>query len=62
LVVVDPQAERVVDESQLLSRSGWSPFHGFEFRGFPMMVYLRGAKVFEDGAVVGEPRGKPLFA
>jgi len=62
LVVVDPNIRRVVDEGALLSRSGWSPFHGFEFRGFPQMVFLRGMKVFENGAVVGEPHGQPLFA
>ncbi|MCP4093707.1 MAG: dihydroorotase family protein [Planctomycetes bacterium] len=62
LIVVDPTIERIVDEAELLSRSGWSPFHGFEFRGFPQQVYLRGEQVFADGAVVGPPRGEPLFA
>jgi len=62
LVVVDPSQKKVVDETTLLSRSGWSPYVGWELRGFPQQVYLRGNLVFEDGATVGAPIGQPLMA
>jgi len=62
LVVVDAEQKRVVDETTLLSRSGWSPYAGRELRGFPQLVFLRGHLVFADGAVIGEPLGKPLLA
>lgn len=62
LVILDPNEKRIVDESTLLSRSGWSPYTGREMRGFPQQVFLRGNLVFADGATVGEPIGQPLMA
>jgi len=62
LVIADASAKRVVEESTLLSRSKWSPYHGRELRAFPERVYLRGSLVFADGQVQGEPQGEPLFA
>ncbi len=61
LVVIQPQLGRVVDEAQLLSRSGWSPYHRRLLRGFPEQVFLRGHEVFADGQILGPPRGEPLF-
>ncbi len=62
-VIVDPSpaAARAVNESLLLSRSKWSPFHGRILRGWPEQVWLRGQLAFADGRVVGEPCGRPLF-
>ena len=62
LVILDPAKKQIVDESTLLSRSGWSPYHGRELRGFPQQVFLRGNLVFADGNTVGEPIGQPLMA
>lgn len=62
VVVVNPDAKKVVDEASLLSRSKWSPYHGRELRAFPEQVYLRGRLAFANGAVVGSPSGRPLFA
>lgn len=62
LVILDPEATATVDEASLLSRSGWSPYHGRTLRGFPQQVFLRGVEVFADGQVLGEPIGRPLFA
>jgi len=60
LVIVDPDASRIVDESQLPSKSKWSPYHGWELRAFPLQVYLRGALVMSGGAAVGDPIGRPI--
>ena len=61
LVVVDLDREQRVDEALMLSRSGWSPYHGYPLKGFAQQVYLHGELAFADGQVVGEPRGRPLF-
>ena len=61
LVLADPDLKKVVDENQLLSKSGWSPYEGRELRAFPEKVWLRGELVFADGQVLGEPIGKPLL-
>ncbi len=60
-VILDPEEERSVDESRLLSRSGWSPFHGWRLRGFPREVWLRGEPALRDGRVLGPPRGRSLW-
>ncbi|MHC4824174.1 MAG: hypothetical protein ACYTEP_09165 [Planctomycetota bacterium] len=62
LVILDPEQAGTVDETSLLSRSGWSPYHGRDLRGFPQRVFLRGMEVFAEGKVLGEPLGRPLFA
>jgi len=61
LVSCDPELRQVVDQARLPSKSKWSPYHGRQLRAFPQQVWLRGRKVFADGAPVGEPCGEPLF-
>jgi dihydroorotase (multifunctional complex type) len=61
LVVADPAQERAVEESELPSKSKWSPYHGWKMRAFPQTVLLRGRVVFAAGAAMGEPSGRPLF-
>ncbi|MDP6850153.1 MAG: dihydroorotase family protein [Planctomycetota bacterium] len=61
LVVCDPETSKVVKESELPSKSKWSPYNGRELRAFPEQVYLRGKLVFENGKPIGKPCGRPLF-
>lgn len=61
LVIVDPESRFRVDEQRLPSKSRWSPYHGWELRGLPQIVILRGEVAWRDGAPVGQPRGEPLF-
>ena len=60
LLIVDPTAERQVDETLLPSKSKWSPYQGWKLRACPQRVYLRGHVVWERGAAIGPPRGLPL--
>lgn len=60
LLIVDPAAERVVEESSLPSKSKWSPYQGWKLRAFPQRVLLRGHVVWDGGAAIGPPRGLPL--
>lgn len=61
LVIADPDEVRTVDEISLPSKSKWSPYHGRRLRAFPRAVWLRGHQVYADGAVSGDPRGRPLY-
>ena len=54
-VVFDPNAERTLDESEMHYAVGWSPYHGMCARGRVVSTWLRGACVYEDGAIVAEP-------
>ena len=60
-VIVDPQSSRIVDESKLHSKAGWSPFHGRELRGRIESTYLRGEVIAVDGDLVhSSPAGAML--
>lgn len=61
LVIADPHANRSVAESQLPSKSKWSPYHGQKLRAFAQQVWLRGSEVFRDGDLLGDPIGQPLY-
>ena len=61
LVEVDEAAAFQVEEASLPSRSKWSPYHGWKFRGLPRKVWLGGKIAWEGGGAVGETRGRPLF-
>jgi dihydroorotase len=45
-VLVDMEREQVVNESNLKTKCGWSPFAGWRLKGWPEYVGLRG-KVYE---------------
>jgi dihydroorotase len=59
LVLVDLGARWRIDRSWLRSRAGWSPYEDVEVTGRPVATLLRGQVVARDGALVGEPLGKP---
>ncbi len=49
LVLVDPSARRVLRDEDVLSRAGWTPYHGRLVKGAVVATYLRGRKVAEGG-------------
>ena len=53
IVVLDPEAEWTVRESDLHFRHKISPYLGAQLRGRVMETYLRGECVFRDGNLVG---------
>jgi dihydropyrimidinase len=54
LVIVDLDAERVVDSSRLESEAGFSLWDGWTLRGWPQRTLVRGKTVMLDGRIVGE--------
>ncbi len=55
LVVFDPDAEWTVNESGLHHAVEWSPYHGRPTRGRVVSTWLRGQRVYADGAVTVGP-------
>lgn len=49
LVLVDPEGTWAVDDSDIISKAGWTPYSGRTFRGRPVATYLRGIEVAKDG-------------
>jgi allantoinase len=57
-VVFDPEKEFVVTDEMLHYRHPISPYVGEKLRGVVKATYLRGKRVFADGAFPGEPSGR----
>jgi len=50
LVLVDPAGSWSVDDSDIISKAGWSPYSGQTFRGRIVATYLRGEEIARDGS------------
>lgn len=58
--VVDLSARRTIRHEDQATRSGWTPFDGFEAEGWPMATIIRGQIVMRDGEVTTPGAGAPL--
>lgn len=57
--LADMNAERVIEQSWLASRAGWSPYEGVTCKGWPMATIIRGRAVMRDAELIGAPGGQP---
>jgi dihydroorotase (multifunctional complex type) len=48
-IIVDPAARWVIDNERIISRAGWSPYHGRAVTGAVTATYLRGTLVAANG-------------
>ncbi len=55
LIFVDMKRKRRLEDSQILSKCGWTPYHGKETAGDVVLTMVRGKVVMSDGKVIGEP-------
>jgi dihydroorotase len=55
LVIVDLETEVEVKREDVLSKAGWSPYEGEVIRGAPIMTFLRGTLIAENGEVTADP-------
>jgi len=60
IALVDPARSWVIAAKDSPSTQGYTPFEGLEMSARVDATFLRGMKVFEDGQVVGKPRGEYL--
>jgi dihydroorotase len=60
LTIVDLKARRTITHAQSASRVGWTPFDGFEAKGWPMATIIRGTVVMRDAEVVAPSLGRPV--
>jgi dihydroorotase len=58
--IVDLKARRTITHAQQATRAGWTPFDGFEAKGWPMATIIRGVTVMRDGEVTTPNAGAPL--
>ena len=60
LTIVDLKARRTITHAQMATRSGWTPFDGFEATGWPMATVIRGRVVMRDGEIALPHAGEPV--
>ena len=48
-IEVDPDEEYVIENKNLYTKCGWSPFNGWKVKGKVKKVYIRGKKAFDSG-------------
>ena len=58
--VVDLQATRMIENTQLASPCGWTPFDGTSVTGWPIATIVRGQTVMRDGVVIGDAIGRSI--
>ena len=57
IAIVDPAHTWTIAAKDSLSTQGYTPFEGIELSARVDATFLRGMKIFEDGQVLGKPRG-----
>ncbi len=60
IALVDPARTWVIAAKDSPSTQGYTPFEGLEMSARVDATFLRGMKVYEDGQVIGRPRGEYL--
>jgi dihydroorotase len=60
LVLVDMKAERTVRNGHLQTKVNWSPYHGWNLKGWPVMTLVRGNIVYQEGEFPVAPSGRPI--
>ena len=58
--LVDLAARRTIRSEDQATRAGWTPFDGFEAKGWPMATIIRGRIIMRDGAIVNGGQGEPM--
>jgi len=60
LTIVDLKARHVLKHEDMATRSGWTPFDGFEATGKAVATIIRGRIVMRDGELQGPAHGRPV--
>ena len=55
LIWVDLKRKVVFDNARVVSKCGWTPYHGREVTGDVVLTMVRGRVVMEEGKAIGEP-------
>ena len=58
--IVDIHKKQTLDNQQIVSRSGWTPYHGVEVTGWPAATIIRGEIIMKNGEILLENKGKPI--
>ena len=60
LTVIDTDAVKIVSKKDIKSKCEWSPYEGWELRGWPIMTFINGNLVYNKGVIHNKFQGKEL--
>ena len=58
--IVDMKREETITADWSKAKCGWTPYDGFEAKGWPIATIIRGGFVMRDGELVKKGGGKPV--
>jgi len=60
LTIVDMDKEVIIKNEIIASKCGWTPFHNYKVKGFPVGTIVNGILVMSEGKILVESKGQPL--
>ncbi len=60
LTIVDMDKKVTIKNEMIASKCGWTPFHNYEVKGFPVGTIVNGILVMSEGKILVESKGQPL--
>ena len=58
--IVNMNKDIKIQNKNIESKCGWSPFNGYSFKGSPIATIINGKIKMLNGKILGEPEGLPL--
>jgi len=58
--IVDLRRSQKIENAQMATKCGWTPFDGLTVAGWPVATIIRGRTVMRDAEVLGAPSGRPV--
>ena len=55
IVLVNPEQETILNDQQMLSKCGWTPFAGTRVKGKIQCVFLRGSLAYDQDTCIATP-------
>ena len=60
LTIVDMNKKVTITNEMIASKCGWTPFHNFKVKGFPVGTIVNGNLVMQNGKILIKSKGEPL--
>ena len=60
ITIIDMTRKHTIQNKNMASKCGWTPFHEMEIQGMPTHTIVGGHIVMQEGQIVGEPCGKAV--
>lgn len=60
LTIVDLKKQKTIENKNMKSRVGWTPFDGMKVTGWPKMTLINGHPVMQDDQILGTPSGQAV--